>query len=74
VKWAREADFGLMIWDGKSAGTILNILRLLARESLYRALGSAGNPEFNTVLKVIIATGLRLMVAQASDEHSNEKA
>ncbi len=26
---AREADFGLMIWDGKSIGTILNILRLL---------------------------------------------
>jgi hypothetical protein len=23
------ADYGLMIWDGKSAGTILNILRLL---------------------------------------------
>jgi len=27
---AREADFGLMIWDGKSAGTILNVLRLIA--------------------------------------------
>ena len=26
---AQEADFGLMIWDGKSAGTILNILRLV---------------------------------------------
>jgi hypothetical protein len=26
---ALEADYGLMIWDGKSAGTILNILRLL---------------------------------------------
>lgn len=26
---AREADFGLMIWDGKSFGTLLNILRLL---------------------------------------------
>jgi len=26
---AREADFGLMIWDGKSPGTILNILRLV---------------------------------------------
>lgn len=25
---AREADFGLMIWDGKSPGTILNVLRL----------------------------------------------
>lgn len=26
---AREADFGLMIWDGKSAGTALNVLRLI---------------------------------------------
>ncbi len=26
---AREADFGLMIWDGKSPGTVLNILRLI---------------------------------------------
>ena len=28
-KMAREAEFGLMIWDGKSPGTILNILRLV---------------------------------------------
>lgn len=26
---AREADFGLMIWDSKSVGTVLNILRLV---------------------------------------------
>lgn len=26
---AREADLGLMIWDSKSAGTVLNILRLV---------------------------------------------
>jgi probable addiction module antidote protein len=26
---AREADFGLMIWDGKSVGTVLNVLRLI---------------------------------------------
>jgi hypothetical protein len=26
---ARIADFGLMIWDGESAGTALNVLRLL---------------------------------------------
>ncbi|MGB8398732.1 addiction module antidote protein [Bradyrhizobium sp.] len=26
---AREADFGLMIWDSKSAGTVLNVLRLV---------------------------------------------
>jgi probable addiction module antidote protein len=26
---AREADFGYMIWDGESPGTLLNVLRLL---------------------------------------------
>lgn len=26
---AREAEFGLMVWDGKSPGTILNVLRLV---------------------------------------------
>lgn len=26
---ARAADFGLMIWDGKSPGTVLNVLRLV---------------------------------------------
>jgi adenine-specific DNA-methyltransferase len=25
---AHEADFGLMIWDGKSSGTVLNVMRL----------------------------------------------
>lgn len=32
----------------------------LCRESLYRALSNAGNPEFLTVLKVIRALGLQL--------------
>jgi probable addiction module antidote protein len=37
----------------------------LSRESLYRALGEAGNPEFATILKVAKALGLRLTVAAA---------
>lgn len=32
----------------------------LARESLYRALSSDGNPEFSTVMKVIKALGFKL--------------
>jgi hypothetical protein len=31
---AREADFGLMIWDGKSTGTLLNVLRLLRQQKI----------------------------------------
>ena len=37
----------------------------LSRESLYRALGENGNPEFSTVLKVAKALGLRLTVVAA---------
>jgi len=32
----------------------------LGRESLYKALSPAGNPEFATILKVVSALGLRL--------------
>jgi len=34
----------------------------LSRESLYKALGPEGNPEFGTVLKVLQALGLRLSI------------
>lgn len=34
----------------------------VSRENLYRALSAEGNPEFNTVLKVLKALGLRLSV------------
>ena len=34
----------------------------LSRESLYKALGSDGNPEFGTVLKVLQALGLKLSI------------
>jgi probable addiction module antidote protein len=34
----------------------------LGRESLYKALSEAGNPEFQTILKVLQALGLKLTV------------
>jgi probable addiction module antidote protein len=37
----------------------------LGRESLYKTLSAAGNPEFSTVLKVMKALGLRLHAAAA---------
>jgi len=37
----------------------------LARESLYRALSSEGNPEFSTILRVIAAIGLRLEASKS---------
>jgi probable addiction module antidote protein len=38
----------------------------LSRESLYRALGPNGNPEFGTILRVVKALGLRLTAVPAS--------
>ena len=35
----------------------------LSRESLYKALSAEGNPEFDTVIRVLQALGLRLSVA-----------
>src|SRR6202789_630623 len=35
----------------------------LSRESLYKALGAGGNPEFGTVIRVMQALGLELSVA-----------
>lgn len=37
----------------------------LGRESLYKALSPAGNPEFATVLRVVGALGLQLHAAPA---------
>jgi probable addiction module antidote protein len=38
----------------------------LGRESLYKALSPAGNPEFATILKVVAALGLQLHAAPAT--------
>lgn len=34
----------------------------LSRESLYKALGSEGNPELGTILRVVRALGLKLTI------------
>ena len=39
----------------------------LARENLYKALSSDGNPEFGTILKVIKALGLQLHAQSAQN-------
>ena len=40
----------------------------LSRESLYRSLSDEGHPEFDTVMKVIGALGLKLSAAPTSSE------
>ena len=40
----------------------------LGRESLYKALSPAGNPEFATILKVVAALGLQLHATPAAEK------
>jgi probable addiction module antidote protein len=40
----------------------------LSRESLYKALSSNGHPQFDTVVLVLKALGLRITVEPESDE------
>ncbi len=39
----------------------------LNRESLYKALGETGNPEFGTVMRIVRALGLTLSAHPAAD-------
>ena len=43
----------------------------LSRESLYKALSAAGNPELSTVLKVMKALGLTLSVRPADGQRDS---
>ena len=76
----RQADYLALALESGDPDEVRDALSLIARargmaqiasmahlnrESLYRALGENGNPEFATVLKVIKALGLRLTAAPA---------
>jgi len=45
----------------------------LNRESLYKALGEAGNPEFTTVMRVVHALGLTLTARPAQRTRASRK-
>jgi probable addiction module antidote protein len=45
----------------------------LNRESLYKALGETGNPEFRTVLRVICALGLTLAARPVDPKRTSKK-
>jgi len=55
---AKRADFGLMIWDGKSPGTLLNVLRLTCAGKIAvlfstpekRAINIKGPADWNALL------------------------
>ncbi len=45
----------------------------LNRESLYKALGETGNPEFGTVMRIVRALGLTLAARPAAAARSRKK-
>jgi len=45
----------------------------LSRESLYKALGESGNPEFATVMRVVRAMGVTLSARSAAPTRSRKK-
>ena len=45
----------------------------LNRESLYKALGESGNPEFSTVMRILRAMGLTLSARSAETPRTRRK-
>jgi probable addiction module antidote protein len=46
----------------------------LSRESLYKALSGDGNPQFETIVRVLTALGLQLLTEPASDSDDKHAA
>jgi probable addiction module antidote protein len=61
---AREADFGLMIWDGKSPGTVLNLLRL----AIAGKIAVLFNVPNKDVINIKSVDAWRNFIAHCSDE------
>jgi probable addiction module antidote protein len=45
----------------------------LNRESLYKALGETGNPEFSTVMRIVRALGLTLSARRAATRRTSKR-
>src|SRR5262249_27015740 len=45
----------------------------LNRESLYKALGKTGNPEFSTVMRIVHAMGLTLSARRAARKQTSKR-
>jgi probable addiction module antidote protein len=65
----RAADIQEAIGTVARARGMTQIARAVGvgRESLYKALNEHGNPEFETILRVVRALGLNLTITSAHD-------
>lgn len=69
IEMAMAADYGLMIWDTKSTGTLSNVLELLSQKKKSVVFVNK-NKEFVTVSDVV---GLETLIGYMSD-HARQKA
>lgn len=69
LEMARDSDYGLMVWDGKSTGTLSNVIELL-REKKKSVVFVNKNKNFVTISD---KGGLERLVAFMSD-HARAKA
>ena len=73
---AEEAGSGLMLWDGESRGTLLNILRLIARSRpvvVYVATARRfetvrAQRDFDTLILALAPAAARRLHRQAAGE------
>lgn len=61
---SREADFGLMIWDGKSPGTILNVLRL----ALYGKIAVIFNVPSKDFVNINSVDSWKIFISNCSED------
>jgi hypothetical protein len=78
---AHEADFGLMLWDGSSAGTVVNVARLVASHrpvviyiSPQRRFLTLKSREDLAVLLASCPTAVRSRVGDYIAQHAPEVA
>lgn len=69
---AKAADFGLMIWDAKSTGTLRNVLELLRRKK--KSVVFVNNAkQFQTVADVTQLASLLSFMSESAIRIADEK-
>ena len=69
IEMAQDADYGLMIWDSKSTGTLSNVLELLAQEKKSVVFVN----KVQSFVNVASVADLRGLLTHMSD-HARQKA
>lgn len=67
VRMAEEADYGFMIWNGKSKGTLNNVINLINRNKKVLIYFIPGN-EFYSIKKLV---DIESIISQCEEETRN---